>query len=116
LLFILLAALKSLANALRWTTLWEGWDIGSAKWGGGTYNHAWSGGGLTLLSQYVVGIEPVAAGYRRVRVRPQLGGLKHAQAEVDTPLGMLKVAVTHTTTGLEVEVDAPEAMIVEIVK
>ena len=29
------------------TTLWEGWGIGSEGFGGGTYNHAWSGGPLT---------------------------------------------------------------------
>ena len=31
------------------TTLWEGWGIGSEGFGGGTYNHAWSGGPLTIL-------------------------------------------------------------------
>lgn len=35
------------------TTLWEGWGIGSEGFGGGTYNHAWSGGPLTILSQYM---------------------------------------------------------------
>ena len=33
------------------TTLWEGWGIGSKGFGGGSYNHAWSGGPLTILSQ-----------------------------------------------------------------
>ncbi len=90
------------------TTLWEGWDIGSAKWGGGTYNHAWSGGGLTLLSQYVAGVEPLEAGYRKVRIRPQLGPLKEVTATVDTPLGKLVVRVR----GAEVSYDAPAGMIV----
>ena len=36
------------------TTLWEDWRIGGS--GGGTINHAWSGGPLTALSQYVAGI------------------------------------------------------------
>ena len=35
------------------TTLFEGWGIGSEGFGGGTINHAWSGGPLTLLSQKV---------------------------------------------------------------
>jgi hypothetical protein len=33
------------------TTLWEHWDITQ-----GTINHGWSGGPLTLLSQYVAGV------------------------------------------------------------
>ena len=28
------------------TTLWEGWGIGNEGFGGGSYNHAWSGGPL----------------------------------------------------------------------
>jgi hypothetical protein len=92
------------------TTLWEGWDIGSAKWGGGTYNHAWSGGGLTLLSQYVAGIEPIEAGYLTVRIRPQLGPLNQVSATVDTPLGLLRVRVEKRGDKNEVSYTAPEGM------
>ncbi|MFP4367340.1 MAG: hypothetical protein ACOCU3_00265 [bacterium] len=45
------------------TTLWEGWGIGRSGYGGGSANHAWSGGGLTILSQYVAGIYPVEPAY-----------------------------------------------------
>ncbi len=92
------------------TTLWEGWDIGSAKWGGGTYNHAWSGGGLTLLSQYVAGIEPLEAGYKTVRIRPQLGPLNQVSATVDTPLGLLQVRVEKRGNKQEVSYTAPTGM------
>jgi len=92
------------------TTLWEGWDIGSAKWGGGTYNHAWSGGGLTLLSQDVAGIEPIEAGYTSVRIRPRLGPLNQVSATVDTPLGLLRVRVEKRGGEVEVEYSAPEGM------
>ncbi|WP_020570140.1 alpha-L-rhamnosidase-related protein [Neolewinella persica] len=97
------------------TTLWEGWDIGSAKWGGGTNNHAWSGGGLTLLSQYVVGIVPLTPGYGSVRIRPQLGSLNRASAYVDTPLGLLKVEVRRQGNKLKVDYDAPDGMAVIVV-
>ena len=50
------------------TTLWEGWDLGF-----GSYNHAWSGGPLTLLSQYTVGIAPTSPGWRTYAVLPQEG-------------------------------------------
>ena len=43
-----------------YTTLWEGWGIGAEGYGGGTTNHAWSGGGLTLLYQYAAGVSPAA--------------------------------------------------------
>lgn len=98
------------------TTLWEGWEIGSAKYGGGTNNHAWSGGGLTLLSQYVAGISPTSPRYKSVRIQPQLGVLNRASATVDTPLGLLKVNVERRGSKVDVRYDAPEGMRVEVVK
>ena len=49
---------EAMVNYPGCTTLWEGWGIGKAGFGGGSVNHAWSGGTLTLLSQYVAGIRP----------------------------------------------------------
>ena len=92
------------------TTLWEGWEIGGAKWGGGTYNHAWSGGGLTLLSNKVVGIQPLEAGYRKVRIHPQMGFLKKAEATVETVLGTLEVRVEVVDEKMKVDYDAPKGM------
>jgi alpha-L-rhamnosidase len=52
------------------TTLWEGWGIGEEGYGGGTYNHGWSGGGLTMLSKYVGGVTPASPGFKAVEIRP----------------------------------------------
>jgi hypothetical protein len=73
------------------TTLWEGWGIGSEGYGGGTYNHGWSGGGLSLLSKYVAGISPLSPGYDSVEIRPVMGSLKYANAETNTVKGNIKV-------------------------
>lgn len=64
------------------TTLWEGWGIGSEGFGGGTYNHAWSGGPLTVMSQYIAGIEPTAPAFRRFRVSPHPAHLNQIRAVV----------------------------------
>ncbi|GAA0873333.1 glycoside hydrolase family 78 protein [Gangjinia marincola] len=69
------------------TTLWEGWGIGAEGYGGGTTNHAWSGGGLTLLSQYVAGIAPTSPGYQTFDVKPQPGFLKYIKAVVPSIKG-----------------------------
>ena len=74
------------------TTLWEGWGIGSEGYGGGTYNHAWSGGPLTIMSQRIAGLEPALPGWQRYRLKPQLGGLDQVTAYAPTPSGSLKVA------------------------
>jgi len=75
------------------TTLWEGWGVGPEGYGGGSYNHAWSGGVLTLLSQYIAGIDPDEPGYARVRVRPTPSRLDWAKAKVMTPRGPIEVAL-----------------------
>ena len=75
----------------EYTTLFEGWGIGPDGFGGGTINHAWSGGPLTLLSQKVCGIEPTSPGFRSFKVCPQMGTLTEASATVDTHFGKIEV-------------------------
>ena len=74
------------------TTLWEGWGIGPQGYGGGSYNHAWSGGPLTLLSQYVAGVRPLSPGYEEFEIVPQLGRLRHVRARIASPRGMIELA------------------------
>lgn len=64
------------------TTLWEGWGIGSKGFGGGSYNHAWSGGPLTIMSQYIAGIETVEPAFRTFSVSPNLGNLNYVNVVV----------------------------------
>ena len=74
------------------TTLWEGWGIGAEGFGGGTYNHAWSGGALTVMSQRIAGLEPAEMGWARYRLAPQLSGLDSVSAYAPTPAGELRVS------------------------
>jgi hypothetical protein len=74
-----------------YTTLWEGWGIGAEGYGGGTYNHGWSGGPMTLLSKYVAGVQPAAPGYKAFRVAPQPGGLSRVTATVPSARGLFTV-------------------------
>ncbi|MBT30723.1 MAG: glycoside hydrolase [Thalassobius sp.] len=78
------------------TTLWEGWGIGREGFGGGTINHAWSGGGLTILSQYVCGLYPIEAGWKKFAVNPQLGTLNYAQTQTETVKGLISLKVDKT--------------------
>ena len=49
-----------------YSTLWEFWD----SWQG-TKNHAWSGGGLVIMSEHFAGITPLEAGYKKIKIDPQ---------------------------------------------
>lgn len=64
------------------TTLWEGWGIGSEGFGGGAYNHAWSGGPLTIMSQYIAGIETVTPAFETFRVKPNPASLNFIKTVV----------------------------------
>ncbi len=75
------------------STLWEGWEIGSLKYGGGTCNHAWSGGPLTLLSMYAAGIRPIKPGYEEFEVMPQLGGLTFIKCTVPSVKGSIELDI-----------------------
>ena len=50
------------------TTLYEGWQEGG--YGGGSTNHAWSGGMLTDICEQILGIRPTAPGWKEVTIRP----------------------------------------------
>lgn len=77
------------------TTLWEGWDIGSATYGGGTYNHGWSGGPLSLLSGCVAGIKPIEGGYKSYKIEPKLTVLPQINSKICTNFGNISFDLTY---------------------
>jgi alpha-L-rhamnosidase len=72
----------------KYSTLWEGWTTAD-----GTINHAWAGGPLTLMSQYVAGIAPTLPGYAEFQVLPQLGDLTQVAANVPSRKGSVAVNI-----------------------
>jgi alpha-L-rhamnosidase len=70
------------------TTLYEHWNPAE-----GTLNHAWSGGPLTLMSEYVAGIAPTKPGYETYRVLPQLGDLSNVKVSVPSVKGAIEVDI-----------------------
>ena len=73
------------------TTLWEGWEVGSATYGGGTYNHGWTGGPLTLMSQYIAGLSPNTEGYKTFQIFPQPADLTAFKMGAATVQGFAEV-------------------------
>lgn len=93
--------------AYPYTTLFEGWGIGAEGFGGGTINHAWSGGPLTILSQKLCGIEPLKPGFKHFRVAPQLGMLNEASAVVPTLYGDIQVDIKKRDRIVNIHVIVP---------
>jgi alpha-L-rhamnosidase len=90
------------------TTLWEGWGIGPEGYGGGSYNHGWSGGPLTLLMEYVCGVAPIEPGFSRFQVMPQPGSLSMASASFETVKGTIRSSFQKLPSGMEIMVTVPD--------
>lgn len=106
---------STMVNHPTITTLWEGWGIGVEGYGGGTTNHAWSGGGLTLLSQYVAGIYPTSQGYGTFQVKPHLGFLNEVSATVASIKGTIALQIKKTENDYTVELTVPENTIATLI-
>lgn len=82
----------------------------------GTYNHGWTGGPLTILSQKVCGVEPTSPGFKTFSVTPQLGYLKEASCHVDSVNGHIAVSVERQgAKRLSVSISVPEGCEAEII-
>jgi hypothetical protein len=90
------------------TTLFEGWGIGNEGFGGGTVNHAWSGGGLTVLSQYLCGIAPATPGYKKINILPQPGSIEKAEATVSSVAGIIKSSFHNQGNRFVLKVTIPQ--------
>jgi len=89
------------------STLWEGWGIGTEGYGGGSYNHGWSGGPLTLLAEYVCGIKPLTPGFSRFQVLPQPGSLSSATESFETVSGTIRSSFLQSAHELIMKVTVP---------
>jgi hypothetical protein len=90
------------------TTLYEGWGAGKDDFGRGTVNHAWSGGGLTILSQYVCGVSPAEPAWKTIRIKPQPGNLSYAATENITVNGKFSVEVSSKNREYTINATIPE--------
>ena len=96
-----------MVNHPDFTTLFEGWGIGTEGFGGGTVNHAWSGGGLTILSQYVCGIAPLKPGFEMFQVMPQPGHLTEASTSLESVKGFISTSFKKQASRMEIKVSVP---------
>lgn len=90
------------------STLWEVWGNSNDGFTGGSTNHAWSGGGLTLLSQYVCGIAPIEPGYKKFLVAPRPVNLTSASTSQESVNGRIEVAFEKRSSEFELNLLVPE--------
>lgn len=77
-----------MVNDENYTTLFEDWRVGGS--GGGSTNHAWSGGTLTVISQYLCGVSPLEPGYKVFKIAPDPASFKTASISIPSVAGTIK--------------------------
>jgi hypothetical protein len=71
------------------TITWEAWDMKYKP--NQDYNHAWGAAPANLLPRYVLGVQPLAPGWKQALVRPHPGALASASGKIPTPRGPVLV-------------------------
>jgi alpha-L-rhamnosidase len=71
------------------TITWEAWDQRYKP--NQDWNHAWGAAPANLLPRFVLGVQPLAPGWKRAVIRPNPGPLRNADGKVPTPLGPVLV-------------------------
>ena len=96
------------------STLWENFGGTKGHGGSGTYNHAWSGGPLTMMSQYMAGVAPTSPGWKTFAVRPQLGSLSSIDAIVPTMYGNITLMIKRTDKSVKLDLNVPTGTSAEV--
>lgn len=80
-----------------------------------SFCHGWSSGPTAWMSRYILGVTPVKAGFRQVRINPHLGDLKWVEGSFPTPYGLIKIKHTRQSDGtVKSDIEAPKD--IEIIK
>ena len=63
------------------------------------WNHAWGAAPANIIPRKLMGVEPLELGFRRVRIRPQLGDLSWAEMTLPTVRGSIEIRVEKKSQG-----------------
>lgn len=95
-------------------TLWETGDGQRAFQFAGSLCHGWSALPAWYLQATVLGVRPLAPGFKRFLVAPRPGSLPEASGEVVTPAGMIHVSFRRTADGAQLTVRHPASLVPEV--
>lgn len=72
--------------------------------------HGWSSGPAAFLSRYVLGVQVVESGCKKVKIAPQLGDLKWVKGTYPTPYGVIKIEHKAVNGEVQTKVKAPKGV------
>ena len=76
--------------------------------------HGWASGPVPYIVKYVLGIEILEPACRKIRIRPNMSGLKHIKAVYPTPFGNINIQLDISDDGsLIKKINAPVEIEIE---
>lgn len=87
------------------STLYEGWKEGG--YGGGSTNHAWSGGMLTVIAEQVCGVKPIIPGWKEFEVKPN-PVISECSIEIPSVSGKIKSSFKDSDEAFMLDVTVPQ--------
>ena len=80
-----------------------------------SFCHGWASGPTAWLSRYVLGVQVLEPGCRKVKIEPHLGSLNRVEGSFPTPQGVIRIKHEKGADGkIRSDIQAPEG--VEIIK
>ena len=96
------------------TITWEAWDHrykNNLDW-----NHAWGAAPANIIPRYLLGLRPLAPGFRKVLIQPQPGSLERASGTMPTIHGPLHVSLeNHRRQPFELRTSIPANVTAKVV-
>ena len=90
------------------TSLWETRHGASDFNYAGSLCHGWSSVMPYFCGSCILGVSPLAAGFKKFEVKPFCAGLSHARGSIPTPSGMIFVSWQNTGDGISLQIRHPE--------
>ncbi|GAA3331301.1 hypothetical protein GCM10020331_087350 [Ectobacillus funiculus] len=96
------------------TTCWEGWELIEGDFSR-SHCHAWSAAPTYVFGVlFFLGVKPLAPGFTKVAISPNLNGLKWIKGSVPIPQGKIDIYCKDVGEYIDLQITLPDEVEVEI--
>lgn len=79
------------------------------------WNHAWGAAPANIITRKLVGVEPLEAGFKKIRIKPQIASLEWIKAEVPSIRGTIRVNASQVPgSEFTLSIDIPAGVTAEV--
>ena len=75
--------------------------------------HGWSSGFIALFNEYILGVQAIEPGYKKIKIEPHLSGLTKVEGVIPTIQGEIYIKHELINGKIETELKVPKGIVVE---